>query len=868
MLAPRTVALIGASSRAGALGETVMRNLLRAEFSGTILPVNPRYRSVHGVWCHRSVQDLPEAPDLAVLCTPPATVVPLIEQLAERGAGAAVVMTAGSDVDGSFRAAVAEVAHRTGLRVLGPGSAGLQAPHIGLNASLIATRAVAGRLALVSQSAAMTGGVVEWATVKGIGFSHVVSVGDTADVDLGEIFDHLGSDRHSRALLLVLKDLGEARRFMSAGRAIARLRPVVTLIADNCGGEDSVIFPSGEILPGVSEDAVHDAAIRRAGMLRIGDTDELLAAAETLAAARPISGERIAIIGNGSVPGAFAAAIVAGGGGHLARLSEATTAKLRALPGTIVTAGGVDLGRDADPARFAEGIELLLRDPEAKAVMVLHVTTARAAALSLAKAVAEAAAKSNRTVLACCLGGADDDVRRILAKAKIPVFTTPERAARAFLHLINYHRNRDLLVQVPASVAVCSDAERRTARRVIDNALAAGRAWLEEDDAFTVLETYGVPVAPLAVASTPEAAAEAALRLGLPVGLRLSMHGSLHQYPRDDLVADLATPEEVTAAAHRLLAMEPGIASDGRPPRLVVQQLPHPAAAIPLSFGISSHRSFGHVIHVKGAGGRNVVALPPLNMVLAQELLERAGIAEALDSAPWVRPSHRAAAATVLIHLSELAVDVPELATLAVDSLLMQSGMVALDARIAIGYRKEGAPHLAIHPYPRDLVEEAVLADGRRILLRPVRPEDEPGYRAMLARLEAGDVFLRFCQHLGANIDAAPIGPLVHIDYDRQMTFVAELDGEIVGAVELSASPTDTDAEYSVVIRSDMKGCRLGRLLMERIIAYARTKGFAIVFGLVLKENNGMLALNRKLGFTTAPADEGDDLYRLDLRLD
>lgn len=852
-----------------------MRNLLGAEFTGTILPVNPRHRAVFGVWCHKSVADLPVAPDLALICSPPDTVVSLIERLAERGTGAAVVMTADPDARPGggatpFRRALAEAARRTGVRILGPGSIGLQVPRIGLNASWITTRAAPGRLALVSQSATMTAGVVEWAAAKGVGFSHVISAGDAADVDLSEIFDHLGVHPYTRALLLLLKNLGEARSFMSAGRAIARLRPVVTLVADDCGDEEMIIFPSGEALAGVSQDAVHDAAIRRAGMVRVEDTDELLAAAETLATAQPLRGERVAIVGNGSGPGGFAAAIIGGGGGHVAKLAEATAAGILRIEGAAITPNGViDLGRQADPARFAEGVGLLLKDSGIDAIMVMHVSTAVAPVAAVAEAVAQAVGRSTRTVLACFLGGETHaPVRGALAKAGIPMFATPEKAARAFLHLVHYRRNQNLLVQVPASVAQCSADGRQAARHIIDEALATGRGWLDESEALAVLTTYGLPMAPLAVAATPEEAARAAKTLGFPVALRLSMHGSLRQYSRDDVATDLSTPQGVIAAAQRVLAAVPETGKDGRPQRLLVQQLPHGTEAMTLTAGISSHDGFGLVVHVKGAKGDNVVAFPPLNLVLAQELLERAGITASVERSPWGRAIDQTALATVLVRLSELAIDLPEIRTLVIDPLLLSGeGPMALDARMVIGRPRPGRTHLAIHPYPRELIERAVLGGGRDFLIRPVRPEDEPGYRAMLAKLDPKDLYLRFCQHFGGNIGNVPITPLVHIDYDRQMTFVAELDGEIVGAVELTSSPIDSAGEYSIIIRSDLKGCGLGRRLMERIIAYARAKGYSAVFGLVLWENHGMQQLCRRLGFAVKESEDSEEFLRVELMI-
>lgn len=865
---PRSVALVGASAKAGSLGATVMRNLLRAEFSGIVLPVNPKYRSVFGVWCHHSVADLPAAPDLAVLCTPPATLVGLIERLAAQGTRAALVMTADPDgrphLNTPLKTQLLEAARRTGMRLLGPGSTGIQVTRIGLNASWITTQARAGKLALVSQSAAMTAGVVDWATAHGVGFSHIVSAGDAADVDLGDVLDHLASDGRARAVLLLLKQVGEARSFLSAARAIARIKPVVTMVAGRRGEPTALLFPNGELVGGVSSDAVYDAAIRRAGMLRVYDTDELFAAVETLASARRPSGNRVAIVGNGSGPGEFSADVIVEGGGRLATLAPQTLAGLGSLGGT---GGGplVDLGRDADAGRLRQVAATVLADPGVDALLAVHVPTATAPATAWAEALAEVAAGHRaRNVLACFLGTElDGRSRARLSAASVPVFTTPEKAARAFLHLVNYRRNQDMLVQVPASVAVCGAAERQAARDIIAAALAQGRHWLDEAEAFAILRTYGIPLLRLRVVDGAAEAVEAARDIGLPVMLRLSMRGHVRQYPRDDVLADLTDLDSVYAAAQRVLAANPDPAFDGRPHRLVVQQVPRWSGVVGLAAGLSSHPPFGHVLHVRGAKGSNVVALPPLNSVLADELLVRSGLADMLDT-PIVSPrADLSALATLLVRLSELAADLPAIRALAIDPLFCDaSGALAGDARVMVEPVGEGDSHLAIRPYPRDLVRHAALADGRALLLRPVRPEDEPGYRDMLAKLAEKDIYLRFSQNFGGKISLVPLATLVHIDYDRQMTFVAVVDAEIVGAVELTYVPVTDEAEFSVVVRSDLKGQGLGRLLTEAIIAYARDQGFGAICGVILRENQGMLALARKLGFQAVgePDDEDDSV--------
>ena len=873
---PRSVAVIGASKLPDSVGTSVLRNLLQAEFDGPILPVNPRHDSVLGVRCHRSVDDLPLAPDLAVLCTPPATLPGLIEKLGRRGTKAAIVMSAAREPGeaAALRTALQNASRPYGLRILGPGSDGVQVPSAHLNASWMVSRAREGNVALISQSGSLIAGMLPWAESRSIGFSHVVADGEGMDADLGDLLDFLATDTDAHALLLYLRTLRDSRKFLSAARALARIKPAIAIKPRRGGEETAIVFPGGEVLPGVLGDAVDDVALQRAGMLRVRDIDELFDAAETLTHGRRPNGENLAIVSNGLGPGDMALGALVEGGGTIAPLSSRTIARIAALvPGGC--AGPVmDIGRDATPRRYGEVVSLLLDDPGVHAILIMHSATALAPDEPCAAEVIEAAKGSERLVHACWLGAGASSAQRRFNQAGIANYVTPEKATRAFLHLVHYQRNQYLLRQTPSTPPPdkATTRMRETARAIVSGALEAGRLWLHEEEAFLLLECYGIEAQRARLAAGPEDAMRVARELGFPVTVRLSMRAPGAR-------AELGSEQAVREAAAALLA-HPGAVLAGMPePRVVVQAALRRPDALILMAGIATDPVFGRVIHL-GPGGLQkkigegaALSLPPLNMALAEEMVTRTRVADMIaqtfDRAGLEKPC----LPSLLVRLSEIAVDLPEVTLLHVNPLLAdRRGALAQEVHVAIDRPRPDRLALAIRPYPGDLEEELVLKDGSRVLARPVRPEDEPAYTRLLARLSSDDLYSRFFR-------AGPVPhevalQLIHIDYDREMTFVATRpspggETEMIGVVDSMTSADNGEAEYAVFVRTDLKGAGLGRALMEKMIRYCRQRGTRALFGMVLKKNTAMLSLNFKLGFhpdMRCDQDQGMERMVLELR--
>jgi len=893
LFAPKSVALVGATRRPGSVGATVLHNLLEGGFKGALYPVNPKYEQLDGMRVWPGVASLPQAPDLAIICTPAATVPGIVRALGELGTRAAIVMSAGMasarDARGrSLKQAMLDAANPYLLRILGPNSAGLLAPGIGLNAGVAEGGASAGRIAFVSESGALMTGVLDWARTRGIGFSSFVALGDSADVDFGDVLDYLASDPGTGAILLHVESLHYARKFMSAARAAARSKPTLILKA----GRSLEGASAGACLSGVlaTPDDVYDAAIRRAGMLRAYTTGQLFAAVETLARARPLYGERLAILGNGEGPVVLAGDALQHGGGLPSRLGEETVHRLRALVPEWRGSGPLNLRGDAPPERYREVIDVLLHDPDVNAVLVIHAPNAVVDPADVARAIAPLARSTSRNVLACWLGGqAVAQARTIASEAGMPSYRTPEEAVNGFLQIVNYRQNQNLLMQVPASVGD-GEPDRERARALVRDALDRGRYLLSDPETKAILAAYGIPTVPTQAAATPEDAVLAAQAIGFPVAVKILSPDVVQKTDVGGVTLDLDTPEAVRAATERmrrrLMELMPGARLEG----FIVQAMARNPEAHELIAGAATDPVFGPVI-LFGQGGVAVevaadhaVALPPLNTVLARDLIKRTRVARQLAGYRNHPPADMDAVLAVLVQVSRLVAEVPEIVELDINPLLADSrGAVVLDARMRIAMADRSGStldRLAIRPYPAEL-EETVAWQGGPLLLRPIRPEDGAAHVDFFNALTPDDVRYRMFVRV-RELQPAQLARFTQIDYDREMAFIATRPGpaggdgagngagsgaETLAVGRVVADPDNVSAEFAVTVRSDLKGKGLGILLMHKLIAYCRARGTGEIVGEALPQNAPVLGLVRKLGFTVGPLDEEEGVRKFWLAL-
>jgi acetyltransferase len=863
---PTSVAVIGASERKGSVGNLVMHNLLEGGFDGPIMPVN-HHRAVAGVLTYKGVPELPETPDLAVVCTPPTAVPQIIRELCERGTRAAIVLTAGlgatpsNDGSGTAQDEMLAAAREFGMRILGPNCLGLLVPGIGLNASFAHLPALPGNIAFVSQSGAMCTAVLDWARARGIGFSHFISMGDALDTDFGDVLDYLGSDPATRAILLYVESIHERRGFMSAGRAASRNKPVLVIKAGRSNAGAKAAQSHTGALAGA--DAVYDAAFQRAGMLRVDTIEEIFAAVETLARAPKFPGDRLAIVTNGGGIGVMAVDRLAQLGGRLAELSDQTIAELDAvLPATWSHGNPADIIGDAPPERYAAAMGALIKSKESDALLVMHAPTATASSTDAAQAVIDVAKETKAPILANWVGQeAVAPARKMMRDAGIPTYDTPGEAVGAFMHLITYKKNQEMLTETPASLPAHFNPATAVARLVIEGHLASGDDMMSEPEAKSVLAAYGVPTVETHIVRTPEDAAAKADAMGYPVALKILSADITHKSDVGGVDLFLDNAEAVIASGEHMLATIKDKFPDARIQGFTVQRMADRPGAHELIVGVSCDPIFGPVI-LFGQGGTAVeviadraVSLPPLNMHLARDLIQRTRVWRLLQGYRDRPPVDMDALCLTLVQISQMVVDIPELLELDINPLLAdENGVLALDARIRVtNPAGDRSRELAIRPYPSELEEQFTLNNGAKVTLRPIRPEDEPEHRDFLDQLTPEDIRFRFFG-LVREFPHSEIARLTQIDYDREMAFIASAEKprggrETLGVVRTVTDPDNEDCEFAVIVRSDLKGQGLGHKLMEKMIAYCRARGTKSMTGQVLAENHPMLDMVRNLGF-------------------
>ena len=830
------------------------------------MPVNPKYQAIAGVLSYPDVAALPVTPDLAVVCTPPEIVCRIIGDLAAKGCRAAIVLNAGltrieSAGGGPLQEDVRAEADRVGMRILGPNCLGLLVPGIGLNASFAHLPALGGKIAFASQSGAMCTAVLDWARAHAIGFSHFISLGDSLDVDFGDVIDYLGSDPQTRAILLYIESIHERRNFLSAARAAARNKPILVIKSGRVAeGAKAAATHTGAL---AGSDVVYDAAFRRAGMLRVYEIGELFAAVETLARGKPLPGERLAIMTNGGGIGVMAVDDLIEGGGSLAELTEETLAALdQVLPDTWSHGNPVDIIGDAPGERYTAALEILARAKAVDAVLVMHAPTGTASSSEAAQAVIDTATDTDARVLTCWVGG--DTVapaRTMFAAAGVPTYATPRQAVKGFLHTVNYRRNQEILTEIPPSIPSEFHPDVEKARTLVAEAIASGAGMMREPEAKAVFSAYGIPTVETQIAGDSREAAEIAGEIGYPVALKILSEDIPHKSDVGGVQLPLESAEAVRGAAENMREAIAEKMPQARLEGFTVQKMAHRPGAHELIIGVASDAIFGPVI-LFGQGGTAVeviadraVALPPLNMKLARELVERTRVARLLQGYRERPPVDMEALCLTLIQISQLIVDIPEIVELDINPLYADAnGVLALDARIGLDPSAARQPQrLAIRPYPEELEETFTMASGHQVLLRPIRPEDEPRHHEFIAKLTPEDIRFRFFG-LIREIPHSQMARLTQIDYDREMAFIASgttPDGgsETLGVVRTFTDPNNESAEFAVVVRSDLKVQGLGHKLLQKMIQYSRDRGTKRIVGQILRDNSRMLGLAAKLGF-------------------
>jgi acetyltransferase len=863
LLAPRSVALVGATEREGTLGRIVYRNLAAGGLGGALYPVNPKHREIFGRRAYGRLSELPQPPDLAVIVTPARTVAGIIEDAGAARVRAAVVLTSGFGEAGreglALQEEVLKAATRGGVRILGPNCLGVMRTDCGLNATFARTPALSGNLALVSQSGAICGAILDWAHSAQLGFSSVISLGGAIDVDFGEVLEFLAADAASEAILLYVEGIRDARRFVSALRAASRVKPVIALkVGRHASGSRAASSHTGAL---VGSDAVFDAALRRAGAVRVKTYTQLFAAARVLAGERRAEGERLAILTNGGGPGVIAADSAADNAVPLAVLSETTISALdKKLPAQWSHGNPIDIIGDAPPERFAAATAAALADPGVDALLAMYAPVAVTAPEDAAHAVADAARGSRKPVLAAWLGDINPNASRAWLEAQgIANFYTPENAVEAFSFLCAHRRNQAQLMQVPAAQRD-PDAplpDLAAAAAIHDRALAQRRELLTEHEAKALLAAFHLPVPKSVIAKDRDAAVAAARDIGFPAVIKLHSADITHKSDVGGVRLNLQSEEMVASAFDDMLrhvrALRPGARIEG----VVVQPMLRFAHAREALVGVATDPVFGPVISF-GAGGISVeavrdtaVALPPLNAMLARDLMQRTVLYRLLAGYRNVPPADLDALAAVLTGVSRMVCALPWLSEMDLNPVLTHpGGAVIADARVVIADRsaRPRYGHMAIHPYPVDLEGAIRLRDAREVRVRPIRPEDAQREKRFFDRLSERSRYQRFMNHL-KELPPRMLARFTQLDYDRELALVALWQDEFVAVGRYAPNPDGVSAEFALAVADDWQEKGLGHALLERLCDAARAAGYEALVGHILEANRGMLELAAHLGF-------------------
>jgi acetyltransferase len=854
-------------------------NLMNAGFSGPILPVNPHETAIGSALNYTSVGALPLVPDLAVIATPPKTVPGLVAELAQRGTRAAVVITAGfgegaSGEGAQLRAAVLDAARPHLMRIVGPNCLGFISPGRGINASFAHLTPKAGSVAFVTQSGALATAILDWAKGRDFGFSHVISLGDMADVDFGDLLDYLALDPATSAILLYVESITQARKFMSAARIAARAKPVIVIKSgSSSAGAKAALSHTGAL---AGADLVYDAAFRRAGMLRVHALRELFEAVATLSAGVKVSGDRLAVLTNGGGAGVLTADALEERGGRLATLSAGAVTALNAvLPPTWSHGNPVDILGDAHGDRYSAAMQVLLGEQDADAILVLNCPTAVANSTEVAATLLQSLPDKRRLgVLTCWLGDpAAHEGRHLFTGAHVPTYETPDEAVRAFMHLVEYGKNQTALLETPPANRSPIGAEARgTVRAIIDAAVAEKRSLLNEVEAKAVLGAYGIPTVETRTAISPPDAAKVAREMKRRVVLKILSPDISHKSDAGGVRLDLDSPEEVERAANEMLTTVKQRMPNAHITGFVVEEMIVRPHAHELLLGIGDDGVFGPIL-LFGQGGTaaevirdRAIGLPPLNRPLALGLIGRTRIAALLKGYRDRPPVDLDKVADTLVALSELTVDFPEVAELDINPLLADDkGVVALDARVVV--RAAGARNrMAIRPYPRELEHEAMLPGGEAYLVRPIRPEDEPALVTMLNKSSLDDLRSRFPE-AARKVPHLMAARLSQIDYDREMALVAVArNGEIHGVVRLVADPDNVAAEFGMMVRTDKTGRGLGTRLLSDLIDYAKLHGLTRLSAEAADVRPAMLELANDFHFKVSMLADGRVRMALELK--
>jgi acetyltransferase len=886
---PKSIAVIGASERAGSIGYRVFKNLIGSGYEGVVYPVNPNRESVQGVQAYPTIYDVPKKVDLAIIITPAKTVPDILEQCGQRDVKGVLIISAGFKETGpdgaSLEHQLLEINKKYRMRILGPNCVGFIMPYLNLNASFTGSTPDKGNIALFSQSGAVCGAILDWAAAAKVGFSSFVSVGSMMDVDFGDLIDYFGLDQHTRSLVLYVESITNAKKFMSAAKSFARVKPVIVIKAGRYSeGAKAAASHTGAL---AGEDAIYDAAFERAGIVRVDDITDLFNVSSILAKQPRPTGPHIAIVTNAGGPGVLATDAVIEKGGIIAELSDETIEKLnQVLPPTWSKANPVDIIGDGDELRYQKAMEICLNDRNVDGLIVICVPQVVADPDKVAEKIIDLSKNTTKPVLTSFIGEASvSHARQILNSNNIPTYNSPDDAIESYMYLYHYQRHLEQLYETPIELGVKNSSHKERVKKILDVAKKEKRDLLNEIESKSFLELYGIKTTRPQVAETEETAAQIAGKIGYPVVMKILSPQITHKSDVGGVVLDVRSDEDVKKAFQDMIKRAKEKVPDAEILGVTIQKMVK-NRGYELILGSKKDPVFGSVI-VFGLGGiftelfkDSAIGFPPLNQVLAQRIIEKTRAYTLLKGFRGIPPVDMKKMEETMVEFSHLIIDNPGIKEIDINPLIPEENdFIAVDARIILDKEPGKHPHLVISPYPTKYMKKVTLKDGTKVLLRPIKPEDEMLWLDMFKNFSEDTVFRMGDQdlllHHGKVGEVFTFFRIIketphelrtrycNIDYDREISIVAEIekDGqkEFIGVTRLIFEPGNTErAEFALVVTDEWHGLGLGSEFFDYTIHIAQDKGLKVFHGVVLKENIPMITLCREKNCTIMDGDPGE----------
>lgn len=870
---PKTIAVIGATNKKGHVGYSLIKNLVASGYDGIVYPINPKRMSIMGVRAYPSISKTPDKIDLAIIATPANTVPSIVEECGKVGVHGIVIISAGFKEIGKEGDAmcnnILETARKYNMRVIGPNCLGFIRPKLNLNASFANKMALPGKIAFISQSGALGTAILDWSVKQNVGFSYFVSIGSMIDVGFHDLIDYFGNDPETSSILIYMESLTNARKFLSAARAFSRTKPIIVLkVGKSSEGAKAAMSHTGSL---TGNDAVFNAAFKRAGLIRVDTIGQLFNCAQTLAMQPRPLGKRLAIITNAGGPGVIATDSLISLDGELAKLSDETIKKLNeSLPEAWSKSNPVDVLGDADAERYKKSVELCLKDSNVDGILVILTPQAMTDSSAVAKALVEISKTSFKTILASWMG--EEDVaegREILKNGNIPISSIPENAVRCFMYMYGYSENLKMLYETPATIPHAFTPKTEENRKLISDITKEGRYVLTESEAKQFLNNYGIPTAKTGIAKTPGEAVSIASKIGFPVVMKILSPDIMHKTDVGGVKINICSKEDVKKAFSEIMGSVKKNMPKADIHGIFIEKMS--SKKYELLIGCKKDPIFGPTI-VFGMGGVAVevfkdtnIGLPPLNMALSMRLIEETKIYKLLKGYRGMKSVDLSSIQFLLYKFAYLVMDFPEIKELDINPFAVdENGGIVLDAKVILDeeiVKKPISPysHMVISPYPKEYVAKFKMKNGKEVLLRPIRPEDEPMEEEMFKSFSEKTQRFRFFQAV-KDITHELLVRYTQIDYDREIAIIAELEDKgkkkMAGVVRLIADPYNETGEFAIVVADRWHNQGLGDKFTDFVLDIAKKRGIKKIYADFLKENFIMRHIFENKGFSITDQED------------